>query len=576
MLICSGLNHDALNAYHAQRLLAEELSQSGFPTLRFDYPHTGDSADIDGLETASDIDLWQIWLDSVNQAADMLRRSTGARQVIFCGLRIGATLAALTAARRDDAAGLILLSPVIRGQSYLRQIWIEAQLYEKTLPPIEDGVRFQDICFNRVTVRSLSAVDLRRASYKADFNIAVFAQSQGRIIEDCCSAWTSHGAAVLRSDFSGLEPMLSLNVEDDKAHPNFEQVMIWVSRLGQGQAPVGATQPQDNTELTALTPGGCIETPLRFGTGEKLFGILCRPEKVTSDEIIIVANAGRDPRHSPGRFNVEFSRWLAREGVASLRFDFAGLGDSIGPAGQESLLSPLMDLERSSDVSAAIDALAPFGFRNFTAYGLCAGAYHVMRAAVADPRISRLLLVNIPLFSWSSGERIDFMRHKNMPLRYYLVELGKLKSWNIAKQKLRKSGSVLRGQALRLSTRIANASWSPLKWLDRVGGVKLTAGQRNMQILSRRRVKTLLLYGEGDLGLDAVVQEFGALDASPALGENVTLRILADFDHLVSHERTRRNAALSMLQFLEQTRENSQRHAAPAEHVAGMEAGLLN
>jgi len=574
ILLCSGLNHDALNAYHAHRLLAEQLAESGYPTLRFDYPHTGDSEDVDGLDANPGIDLWQIWLDSVNEAADILRRSTGASSLVLCGLRIGAMLAALTAEKRDDVVGLVLLAPVVKGQSYLRQIWIEAQLHDRTIPPIKDGILFQDIYFNQKTVGAMGAADLRDAVFSSNPKIAVFAQSQSRLLDECCSAWASRGRDVFRAGFAGLEPMLSMNVEDNKGHPNFDRLLDWVRQAVQkGEGLPAARLPYDEA---VLTPPGCIETPLRFGDDSRLFGILCQPANEPTTEIVLILNAGRDPRHSPGRFNVEFSRQLAQKGIAALRFDFSGLGDSLGPPGQESKLSSLLDLERSGDVSAAIDALTPLGFRNFTAYGLCAGAYHAMQSAVADSRISRLLLINIPVFSWSSGERIDFIRHKNLPFRYYFAELIRLKSWSTARQKLQKSGSVLRGQALRLSTKLANAPWSPLIWLDRLGGLKLTAGQKNMAILSRRRVKTLLLFGEGDLGLDAVTQEFGAINAAPALGENVTLRVVAEFDHLVSHERTRRSATLCMLTFLENTGDNLPRYAAQTDIVPQAQESLSN
>lgn len=558
VLLCSGLNHDALNSHHALRLLADELSAFGYPTMRFDYPQTGDSCDIQNFNFHSNIDLWAVWLNSIDQAVNILRRRTGATRIILCGLRIGATLATLAASRRSDICGLILLAPVLKGQSYLRQLWIEAQLHDHDIPPLENGICFQEICFNQNTVRAIAGANLRHAILPHALKIAVFAQSDGPLLQACRSAWAAQGAEIFQTGFSGLEPLLSLNIEDDKAHPNFDCLLDWVNRT----IPVqGARSPQQQTQDDAtLNPPGCVETPLQFGPDRRLFGMLCCPDRQAASEIVLITNAGRDPHHGPGRFSVEFARHLAQHGVASLRLDFAGLGDSLGPPGNAARLSPLFDLERSADISAAIDAVYSLGFKKFTAYGLCAGAYHAMQAAVADARISKLLLINIPLFSWTSGETIHFVRHKNMPLRYFLVELVKLRSWAIARQKLVKSGSVLRGQFLRLSTHLANAAWSPLKFIPGGAKGKLSAGQKNMAILSRRGVKTLLLFGENDLGLDSVTQEFGALTSGPQLGENVTLLVLPDFDHLVSHAPTRRAAAQSLLAFLQQT------NATPAHH----------
>lgn len=294
-----------------------------------------------------------------------------------------------------------------------------------------------------------------------------------------------------------------------------------------------------------------VETPFWFGADSQLFGVLSEPKFSSSGQVILIVNAGRDPRHGLGRFNVEFARLLAKAGIASLRLDFAGLGDSLGPAGSEAMLSPAFDLDRVADISAAIDALEKIGYRHFSVYGPCSGAYHAMQAAVAETRIERLMLVNIPLFKWRKGQRgVDFIRHRNKPLRYFLRELIRLRSWESARHKLAKSGSVLRGQLEQLSIKIRTASWMPKKWRDRIVGELLTPGQRNMQILARRGVKTLFLFGEGDLGLDAVYQEFGGTVSGLAQQAGVTMHVLPDFDHMIARESTRRAAVQSMMRFL--------------------------
>jgi len=538
VLICPGLTHDALNAHHVHLLLADEFAAAGYPAMRFDYPNTGDSCNIAGYDLQSRLDLWEIWLDAVDAAIDTLRLHTGAQKIILCGLRIGAALAALAAGRRDDVAGLILLSPVIKGQSYLRQLWIEARLYDETSPPLEDGLLFQEVCFNAVTVSAIGALDLRHAVMPEDVKIAVFAPSHGRLVEECRRAWEANGAEFFGADFAGLEPLLTLNVEDFKTHPDFGPVLAWL----RGAVPAGlsAQAPVPLDRPANLESPGFVETAWRFGDGGRLFGMLCEPERRDATDIVLIVNAGRDPHYGPGRFGVEFARTLARDSIASLRLDFAGFGDSLGPPGEETRLSSLFDMDRSADVSAAIDSLARLGFLNFAAYGLCAGAYHVMRAAVADPRISRLLLVNMPLLDWQSGEGIDFIRHKNMPLRYFLAEFAKLRSWPIARHKILKSGSVLRGQFLRLAAKFSSAA-------------SLTPGQKNIAALLRRNVKSLFLFGEGDLGLDTVTRELEPLRADPKFAETITIDVLPNFDHLVSHETTRHAAANHMRAFLRHT-----------------------
>lgn len=222
ILLCPALNHDALNSHHAMRLLADQLAEAGYPTMRFDYPATGDSCDLDALAPDFGSELWAVWLNSIHKAADLLLRKTGAQKLVFCGLRIGATLAAVAAERRNDVVGLIFLAPVLKGQSYLRQIWIESRLQSQTTPPMQDGIRFQELNFSPETVKAIGSVDLRRIAVPKFANIAIFSQTQTALLDECCQAWEMSGAKLFRSNFQGLEPMLVLNIEDEKAHPRFD------------------------------------------------------------------------------------------------------------------------------------------------------------------------------------------------------------------------------------------------------------------------------------------------------------------------------------------------------------------
>src|ERR1700712_4781707 len=85
------------------------------------------------------------WLRSVQNGVDWLRAATGAQRIVLCGLRIGATLAALAAEHRNDIAGLILLAPVLRGHSYIQQLREEPQLHRGPSRSRSDGLDFQEL-----------------------------------------------------------------------------------------------------------------------------------------------------------------------------------------------------------------------------------------------------------------------------------------------------------------------------------------------------------------------------------------------------------------------------------------------
>ena len=92
------------------RALAQRLSEQDLPTLRFDYPGTGDSADDD--ETP---DRVRAWVESISDAVRTLRRVAGIERVALVGLRMGAMLATAAAEEIDDLSALVLLAPIGSG-----------------------------------------------------------------------------------------------------------------------------------------------------------------------------------------------------------------------------------------------------------------------------------------------------------------------------------------------------------------------------------------------------------------------------------------------------------------------------
>ena len=131
VLMCPGVGRDAARSDMSLRLLAVELARSGYPTLRFDYPGTGDSCDLDGEEPSAS------WLESIGAAASIVR-STGVRQIVLCGVRLGSMLAAIKALEYDDVCAAALVDPVVTGSSYLRELSIASQL-ETGAPVGDDG-----------------------------------------------------------------------------------------------------------------------------------------------------------------------------------------------------------------------------------------------------------------------------------------------------------------------------------------------------------------------------------------------------------------------------------------------------
>lgn len=115
IILCTSLGTEATSAYRAMRLLALELEEAGFAVIRFDYPGTGDS-----VGEFSDDEQVSAWRAAPLEAI-RLARSMGITHLGLLGLRIGATLAALTAPVEPFVRAVALWDPCVSGRTFVRE-----------------------------------------------------------------------------------------------------------------------------------------------------------------------------------------------------------------------------------------------------------------------------------------------------------------------------------------------------------------------------------------------------------------------------------------------------------------------
>ncbi|MEF7616849.1 hydrolase 1, exosortase A system-associated [Aquincola sp. MAHUQ-54] len=150
---------------------------------------------------------------------------------------------------------------------------------------------------------------------------------------------------------------------------------------------------------------------------------------VPSDTAVLIVVGGPQYRGGSHRQFVQLARRLAAEGVASMRFDVRGMGDSGG--GQRGF-DALDD-----DIAAALDTLQSQlpAVRRVVLWGLCDGASAALLylEGRADPRITGLVVVN----PWVRSEATLARTHVK---HYYRQRLMQREFWG----KLLKGGVALR------------------------------------------------------------------------------------------------------------------------------------
>jgi len=124
VVFCYPMGQEYIRSHRACQQLAVRLARAGFPVLRFDFLGCGDSA---GRAEDGHLARWQ---RDIAAAITEAKARSGRSKVYLAGLRLGASLALLAAAQRDDVAGLALWEPVINGKTHLAEL---ADQHQKAL-----------------------------------------------------------------------------------------------------------------------------------------------------------------------------------------------------------------------------------------------------------------------------------------------------------------------------------------------------------------------------------------------------------------------------------------------------------
>jgi exosortase A-associated hydrolase 1 len=137
--------------------------------------------------------------------------------------------------------------------------------------------------------------------------------------------------------------------------------------------------------------------------GDCLYGILS-PVAAPCTRGVLIVVGGPQYRVGSNRQFTLLARSLALQGIAAMRFDYRGMGDSQG--------EPRTFDDVDADLRAAIDAFiqAVPGMQEVVLWGLCDAASAATMYAASDPRVSGLVLLN-PWVRTTDGLAKTTLRH---------------------------------------------------------------------------------------------------------------------------------------------------------------------
>ncbi len=523
IVICGSIGFEDLCGHKSLAILADRIAEGGQPVLRFDYHGAGDS-----IGDENDPDRIAVWKQNIRAAIAYLKDRTGVSEIGLVGLRLGATLAAEVAAEIGGVERIALIAPLATGKAYVRELKALSRVIGATNEePAPGEMIVAGFRMSAQTVADLGK--LEPALIAASPAPRVLATGREPLaVHPVVTRLTALGCDVATEIFDGYDAMMCDPTASKTPDSALSRIANWMvdGAAREGARPVRCVP-------VGLAGEDFVESPIRFGKGHELAGVYCRSGSGTPRQAVIILNAGAIHHVGWARGSVELARRLAASGVASLRIDVGGLGDSFAaPSGASgSLYAP----ELAGDISAAIDWLETQCIRDVSVMGSCSGAFQAFHAAVADARVKRLALVNQVCFVWNATYQLQFSAWRATKSTVVSAALED-------EIQAAEDASRMFNRLMPVAKKFAKGSLNALMSLSQKASSGL--GDSNMvegwlETLAARGVKVAMIYSDHDPGLADLERWFGPKGERATTLPGVEMHTLMDADHMLTSRTAR-------------------------------------
>lgn len=512
VLIVPPIGYDYWTSQSALRHLADCLASAGAIALRIDYDGTGDSAG-----DQCDPDRMSHWAQSVRSGVAKLREM-GARQVHVVGLRLGATLALLVGDGLDIDS-IVAWAPIADGRRYAREL----RLLGYRIPDANGNaatsgsIVVAGSVFTGQTLADLSALSSRSLAARPARRVLLVGGLEGHQVEKFEPVLSELGSEVRVERNAGTELCLGLPAEYAQVPVELiGRIVTWLS--ADWRPSTSVTERSDGRSAVTFDSAGerITETVISLGDGE-LVGVLGEhsQQHVSDAGTVVWVNSGSESHVGPGRAWVEYSRALNAHGVRTVRLDCRGWGES--PSGDFGLGRPY-DPHMAADLRDAVRWLTGHSYGPVTLAGLCAGAWMSIKVA-AEGGADRVVAINPQLY-WRPGDPVEaniltetHVRRRSERSR--IKRLGRFRLWTA---------------------------------LDRVH-VRHPAS-RWLRELRARSIPTLILFAEGDDGLEFVRDRLSRAWGEFVSGDSAHVLEIAQIDHGMQRHWLRPQVIEPVLRFV--------------------------
>jgi len=397
IVVCSPFQAEANSQYRWEVLLARGLADGGFAVIRFDYRGTGTSGG-----SLADLTFERMTADAI-AAAGLLRSEGCPPAIAFFGIGFGGLVAA--AASRELETAVALRGPTLEGGRYFREAFRAHRI-----AAMSDGTT--DSTPPSEILEAGAIVDLLGNPLPPAF----YHSARHRTLEEELGS-TPRPVLITHADRGGrttdTAQQLASRLEERGFDVAFEldpvvdsfwlvggeyrpvedapETAAQLRRVGKWMkehVPAGPTVDVPPADRMGVPPPAGAGRPVFIPAGkETLFGMLSTPESTDIGAIVLQFGHSTMSTHRNRLWNTVGDA-LTAEGVATLRFDYHGVGCSSGSATEFRTDRPFVD-----DLAAAAGWMAERGYRRLLLFGECYGARTAMAYAPSVAGLAGMFLV---------------------------------------------------------------------------------------------------------------------------------------------------------------------------------------
>ena len=557
ILLCSPSGYEAICTHRTYRRFAETAAARGFPALRFDYDGTGDSAG-----HSLDPDRLGHWLRSITTAIDTLKAQTGVDRVCLFGVRVGASLAAMAAQGRPDVHSMIAFAPVVKVNSYLREIRALSLSRSPAPPPatlnvdpeLQEAAGFTTTAETRA---ALSTLDLLSLEAAPSSHVLILDRDDLTPSDAWPRKLISQGAAVEQRLLTGYVDMMRDAHASKVPQQSIDSALEWLSARPEVAVKALAPAEEPSPAVAQFTEDAQAvhESALFLDPQRVLFGIVSEPDASRAvRDVVVLLNSGTIHHIGPSRLYVAIARRCAARGLGAMRVDLSGVGDSSvrGGAAENAPYSDSAHL----DVRQAVE-FAAIRFPNARVHliGLCSGAYHGLKAAAAGSALRSVVIVNPLTFFWKPGMSLEYADFQvTSESSRYARSAANLSKW----LKLLRGDVDLRAAGMVFWKRLKVRAKNSLRDVQRLLGVELDDDLASELLrVARQNTDMYFIFSASDPGYSMLCEQGGRIVGSLARREQLRISIVEGADHTFTAHWNRDQLVTLLMAHLE-------RHAARA------------